>query len=181
MPGPGSRRDRWDELVRLVRAYAAERYGFVATGITIHGGPGPGHLEPFPPVPVQRLLPLPEPPPEPPPGAEAGGEAGGQPWHSAGFLAVEHEGVRYTFTKQQARVIEVLWAAWEKGEPGVAEAELLKASGSSNGRERLYEVFRSRGTNPAWGVLVVRGEPTPAGEPTYRLAFAATRQGEGAA
>ena len=72
--------------------------------------------------------------------------------HGPGFGCAWWFGTYYTFTAAQARVVAVLWAAWENGTPDVRQELLLEAAGSEGGR--LAHVFRR---HPAWGSLIVPG------------------------
>lgn len=62
-------------------------------------------------------------------------------------------GVDYSFTGNQAAVIEVLWEAWENGTPEVGNAKLIEAADSES--KRLRGVFKN---HPAWGSMIVAGK-----------------------
>jgi hypothetical protein len=73
--------------------------------------------------------------------------------HSPDFRSVVFEGKVYCFTATQAKIIEVLWEAWENGTPSIGAAYLLEAAEAKS--SRLVDIFRG---SPAWGTLVVDGE-----------------------
>jgi len=79
-------------------------------------------------------------------------EAKGPMRHGPGFRSVYANGVNYSFTKTQARVVARLWEAWENGTPDVPDELLCKTAGTTG--ERLADVFREC---PAWGTLIVEG------------------------
>lgn len=71
--------------------------------------------------------------------------------HGPGFACCWWYGTYYTFTASQARVVAVLWEAWEHGTPDVRQETLLEAAGSEG---RLAALFQR---HPAWGVAIVPG------------------------
>ena len=79
----------------------------------------------------------------------------------AGFTCVRWHGAAYTFGPMQARIVRVLWEAWERGVPDVDQRWLLNEAGSDS--DRLLDVFRG---HPAWGAMIAGG----AVRGTYRLA-----------
>ena len=98
--------------------------------------------------------------------------------HAPDFRSILWDGVHYTFTPIQARVVEALWPKDAlKPPPEISTDILLRVArpwhklppGTSHKRtgERLRDVFRmSRGTrNPAWMKIIIPGER----QGTYRL------------
>ena len=84
--------------------------------------------------------------------------------HSDNFNSVLWFGKQYTFTVNQAKVIERLWRAWERKTPAVPLVDLLEAAGSD--AKRLRDVFKSGQTvNPAWIDKII----IDAGRGVYRL------------
>jgi hypothetical protein len=77
------------------------------------------------------------------------------------FRSVLWHGQVYGFSPAQAKVVAALWAARENGKPDVADEQLLRASGSLNGK--LADVFNG---SPAWGTLITEG----AARGTHRIA-----------
>jgi hypothetical protein len=81
--------------------------------------------------------------------------------HSPDFRAAVWHGAWYTFTPEQARVVERLWAAWEAGAPAsLGQDGLLAEAGSEAGS--VAALFAG---SPALGTLVVE-----AGRRKFRLA-----------
>ncbi len=81
--------------------------------------------------------------------------------HSDDFRSVTYHGQEYTFTRNQAAAIRLLWQQ-EGGELGqdyiLAEIESLAS--------RLRDVFKQKnGVHPAWGTLIVSGQK----KGTFRL------------
>jgi len=94
--------------------------------------------------------------------------------HSGDFRSVRWFGTSYSFTKNQAACVKVLWAAWEAGTPEldgltvVVRAEVSQA--------RLIDVFRSKGKpQPAWGTMIVKGKTKGAYRLSEPAAVAVTR------
>ena len=84
--------------------------------------------------------------------------------HSPDFRSVHWYGVDYTFTEGQARVVALLWQAWENGTPELGSYHLLQTANLNN--ERLPDVFKSKGMyHPAWGKMIVVGST----KASYRL------------
>ncbi len=74
------------------------------------------------------------------------------PRHSTDFRAVYARGEDWTFTVDQAAVVEVLWEEWENRTPEIGKGTLrVKANIDS---ARLQDVFKD---HPAWQVLIVSG------------------------
>ncbi len=71
--------------------------------------------------------------------------------HSQDFRSVQWYGVAYSFTKQQAAIIKILWDAWEAGTPDVGNDYLLEAIA---GGKRLVDAFRD---NSAWNTMIKDG------------------------
>jgi hypothetical protein len=80
-------------------------------------------------------------------GHDATGSAGDE------FRSLLWHGQVYGFNPAQAKVVAKLWNARQKGQPDVADDQLIRVSGSPNGR--LDEVFNG---SPAWGTLITDGE-----------------------
>jgi hypothetical protein len=73
------------------------------------------------------------------------------PTHSSDYRVIDWPGLgRFVLSALQGKVVERLWAAMEKGEPSVPQAELLRVAGSDG--VRLADLFKR---SSAWGVLVV--------------------------
>lgn len=72
-----------------------------------------------------------------------------------GFRSVRWHGrtAPYTFTTQQAQVVEYLYFAWKNGTPDVAQTTLLERLGTPT--DRLRDTFRG---SDAWHTLVVEGK-----------------------
>jgi hypothetical protein len=81
--------------------------------------------------------------------------------HSDDFRSVSWFGQRFTFTPNQAAIIEQLWRARELGNLDVGTDILIEAAECAT--KRVDVVFRK---NKAWKTLVVPGER----KRTYRLA-----------
>lgn len=75
------------------------------------------------------------------------------PRHSTDFRSVQWFGVEYWFSPTQAKMVSVLWAAWENQTPDVAGETLLEESGST--ASRVYDVFKG---HSSWGEMVAAGE-----------------------
>lgn len=76
---------------------------------------------------------------------------GPQAAHSEDFHSVAWFGTTYTFTPLQAKCVEVMWSAWEKGTPSLGQEYILEAAGSS--QNRLSKVFDD-GKHPAWRTMI---------------------------
>jgi hypothetical protein len=140
---PSRSSDEWTEIVRLVRAYALRKYGQLAVGITIHLHQGNAHLEPFP----QAT------PPQPGPRIHEWA-SGDEPRHLSDFRAVYWPGLgRFNLSEKRALVVKQLWEAMEDGTWEVQQDVLLRRADSDG--TRLVDLFKG---DPAWGVLVVKGE-----------------------
>jgi hypothetical protein len=140
---PSRSSDEWNEIVRLVRAYALRKYGWTANGITIHSPyPGVEHLEPFPAV-------------TPQPGPRIHEWASGDtPRHLSDFRAVYWPGLgRFNLSEKRAHVVKQLWEAMEDGTWEVQQDVLLRRADSDG--TRLVDLFKG---DPSWGVLVVKGQ-----------------------
>ncbi len=74
--------------------------------------------------------------------------------HSPDFRSVNWFGTTYSFTANQARVIESLWMACEQGTPDVGDETLLNAVDHESPPTSLRNLFRN---NAAWGTLIVEG------------------------
>jgi hypothetical protein len=68
------------------------------------------------------------------------------------FRSVLWHGQVYGFTPAQAKVVATLWAARQNGRPDVPDEQLIRASGSENGK--LDELFDG---SPAWGTFITDG------------------------
>src|SRR5215207_2323955 len=81
--------------------------------------------------------------------------------HSSDFRSVLWFGVRYSFTPNQAKIIRVLWLAWEERTLDIGREMLIQAAGCKT--KRMNIIFRG---HRAWKTLIVQGELRG----TYRLA-----------
>jgi hypothetical protein len=90
--------------------------------------------------------------------------------HSPDFRSVHWYGTAYSFTKQQAACVKILWEAWENHTPDVGQDTILEEiDGAGN---RLADLFRERDagssqlrSHPAWGPMICPGGT----KGTYRL------------
>ena len=84
--------------------------------------------------------------------------------HSSDFRSVIWFATSYTFTKNQAACVSVLWHAWKAGTPDLDGVTVVTQAGVD--QTRLIDVFRSKGkAHPAWGTMLVQGQSKGA----YRL------------
>lgn len=85
--------------------------------------------------------------------------------HTADFRSVLWNGETYALSPTQARCVELLWVATDRGCPDVSQDFILERLES--GCTRLRDLFRGkeRAGHRAWGRLVIRG----ATRGTYRL------------
>jgi hypothetical protein len=86
--------------------------------------------------------------------------------HSIDFASVRWGGELYGFSPTQARVVRLLWEAWENGVPDIHQATLLDRAGSEC--RQLRSLFKG---HPAWGTLIVA---SPLVKGAYRLNDMAT-------
>lgn len=149
--------DEWADIVRLVRAYARRKYGWMPSGITIHAPwPGVGHLEPFT-APEGSAAPEPSAGQPAPAGRKPDWNSGSLPAHVQDFRAVYWPGLgTFGLSETQACVVELLWEAWREGVHEVPQDVLLRKVGSQS--VRLCDVFKGPSGAKAWGTLVVRGQ-----------------------
>ena len=73
--------------------------------------------------------------------------------HSIDFACVHWEGTHYSFTATQARIVRVLWGAWEERVPEVRQETLLESVGSES--RNVADLFKG---HLAWGTLIVAGD-----------------------
>jgi hypothetical protein len=83
--------------------------------------------------------------------------------HSIDFRSVCWHGREYSFTKNQAAVVRLLWEAWVNGTPEVGGDTLLVEAGCET--RRLDHIFDA-GKHPAWGTMISQGTR----QGSYRLA-----------
>jgi len=84
--------------------------------------------------------------------------------HSDDFRSVVWFGKSYTFTKNQAACVKVLWEAWKAGTPELDGLTVVAQADVS--QTRLIDVFRSKGkAHVAWGTMIAQGQSKGA----YRL------------
>lgn len=84
--------------------------------------------------------------------------------HSDDFRSVVWLGTPYTFTKNQAACVKVLWEAWTAGTPELEGLTVVTRADVA--QTRLIDVFRSKGkAHSAWGTMIVQGTSKGA----YRL------------
>jgi hypothetical protein len=77
--------------------------------------------------------------------------------HSPDFRSVRWYGNDYSFSGNQAVIVESLWDAWTKGTPDISDAKLLAKAGADT--KRIADVFRRKGAaHPAWGTMIVTGD-----------------------
>lgn len=74
--------------------------------------------------------------------------------HSPDFRSVEWYGTQYHFTAAQAKVVQVLWSAWEAKAPDVGDETLLQAVDPDAPPQKLNTLFRE---STAWNTMIVRG------------------------
>jgi len=79
----------------------------------------------------------------------------GMTTHGDDFRAVVWFDKRYSFTKNQAPAVKLLWEAWESGVLDVGDETLLMAVDHEAPRARLSTLFRG---HRAWGKMIVQGE-----------------------
>jgi hypothetical protein len=105
-----------------------------------------------------------DPAPAPPP--RDGGQGHGETRHGIDFRSVRWYGTDYTFTKNQAAIVKLLWDAWENGTPEVGGDTLLTEADCET--KRLDHLFNlgKHGRHPAWGTMIRPGSQ----KGTYRLA-----------
>lgn len=140
--------DGWEQLAQQIRTFCLRNFGDEAVSVEFRlRHLGRAEL----PVPLWGALEVRPRAAEPAPARFA---------HTSDFQRVDWGGRRYLLTPKQARVVSVLWAAWEDGLHEVAQAELLAAAESDC--VRLVDLFRR---SDAWGSLVVSTRPG-----YYRLA-----------
>lgn len=72
--------------------------------------------------------------------------------HSPDFRSVTWDGVKYTFTPNQAAVVKQLWMAWTSGNLEIGDDHLMETA--SIEARRLIDTFRD---HPAWGRMIVTG------------------------
>jgi hypothetical protein len=75
--------------------------------------------------------------------------------HSPDFRSLNWFGTSYSFTANQAPVIQTLFESWKTGAPEVGSETLLSAVDDQAPPERLATLFRAHN---AWGTLIVDGE-----------------------
>jgi hypothetical protein len=80
--------------------------------------------------------------------------SGDEPRHLSDFRAVYWPGLgRFNLSEKRALVVKQLWEAMEDGTWEVQQDVLLRRADSDG--TRLVDLFKG---DPAWGVLVVKGE-----------------------
>jgi hypothetical protein len=85
--------------------------------------------------------------------------------HSEDFRSVHWYGMDFTFTALQAASVRILWEAWDRGVPDLAQGTILaRARGDDDmvQDERLSVLFSQRRKgirqkHPAWGTMIVPG------------------------
>lgn len=88
-----------------------------------------------------------------------------RPWHAADWSEIVWNGARYKLTPKQRLVIALLWKAAEDGTRFLSGVYLLNRADSD--QPRLAHLFKG---SPAWGTLVVAGEPYGGDFDTFCLA-----------
>jgi len=93
--------------------------------------------------------------------------------HSDDFRSIVWFGTSYTFTRSQAKCVELLWQAWEAGTPDMDGLTIVTDADVS--QARLIDVFKSKGRmHPAWASMIVSQA-----KGAYRLAKPAAVASEG--
>ncbi len=89
--------------------------------------------------------------------------------HSDDFRSVVWSGTSYTFTRNQASCVKVLWAAWKTDTPELDGVTVVTQANVT--QTRLIDVFKAKGRmHPAWGTMITNGSTKGA----YRLSETAT-------
>ena len=89
--------------------------------------------------------------------------------HSDDFRSVVWFGTSYTFTRNQAACVKVLWTAWKAGTPELEGLTVVTQADVS--QTRLSDVFKAKGKmHLAWGTMIGQGRTKGA----YRLSEPAT-------
>ena len=78
----------------------------------------------------------------------------GMTTHSPDFRSVRWFGRHFSFTVNQAPVVQVLWGAWENRTADVGDETLLQATDHEAPPTSLRSLFRQ---HPAWGTMIVAG------------------------
>ena len=86
--------------------------------------------------------------------------------HSPDYRSVAWQGRFFSFTPNQAAIVEALHGAFENKTPEVAGATLLERAAESRA-SRVRDVFKTGDGKKAWGSLIKRGRT----KGTYRLAL----------
>lgn len=143
----------WHALCSAVQRYSLDKYRRNVRGITIHLEDGSEHVEPFP----LGGLECAEDRPRDPRWA-----MGPKPLRAADFSWIYAPGIgKISFEGDtMRRAVACMWAAWERNEPEVHQAEILREAGSDS--TRMDHLF---GRHRAWDALIVKGE----GRGTYKL------------
>lgn len=142
--------ENWDQIVSTMRAWCVRTFGFDPHTVVLEGRGGQARL-PVPPWAGCGQPQLSAAPGEPAPAHNA---------HTSDFQRVDWNGRRYFLTPKQAKVVSVLWQAWEEGGEEIAQDVLLRAADSDG--VRLVDLFKR---SEAWGNLIVSPRPG-----FYRLA-----------
>lgn len=79
---------------------------------------------------------------------------------SPDFTSVARHDRVFTFTKRQAKIVRILWQAWQHGTPEVGQDYLLADEERS---KRVADIFTE---HEAWKTLIVPGKR----DATFRLA-----------
>jgi hypothetical protein len=129
------------EISDLVRRWVEQQFG-------PHARPGRVVIDLIgaPPV-TLPILGATAPAPNHQPANDSAGPAGDE------FRSVLWHGQVYGFSPAQAKVVATLWGARQKGQPDVPDDQLVRVSGSTNGR--LDDLFNG---SPAWGTLITDGD-----------------------
>jgi len=85
--------------------------------------------------------------------------------HSDDFRSIKWNQNAFTFTRNQARCVKLLWQAWKNDTPEIDGLTVVTQADVS--QNRLVDVFKGKdGMHPAWNTLIVSG----ATKGSYRLA-----------
>lgn len=165
----------WEPIARAIRGFFIRHSGCIPFAVNVEMLNGPDARMPIPQVPhlggemsapsqrpateAPTQAPQQRPPAAPNPAPQRPAR---RPTHSPDFRLVVWNDRRYPFSEVQARIVRVLWEAWEGDEQlDVAQDVLLREAGSV--ASRLVDLFRRHG---AWNDLIVSDRPGH-----YRLCF----------
>lgn len=86
---------------------------------------------------------------------KAAGNDGTSNTYSKNFRSVTWYGRTYTFNKNQAIAVKLLWNAMERDESGIHQNTIAESLDTVSKKFRLLEIFRQHGkTHPAWSEMI---------------------------